>query len=800
EEAEAAAAAAPETDSSDQARAVDAARAVVAERESSLAEAQREHKAKTEELEAAEQRLARAESNLAHVVDQLRNLEGHANVEHVRRADRDGRIGELEQRLAAHSDERVRLGQSVEQTRTASSAAVERHRAAVAEVEHATEALRHARQQADRLEGALAALGAAQNTSAVDSADGLLGVLDGLPVVGVASELAARVRPVDRLLRAYLGRVVVLRDDAATREAYTRLQALTSGQESAWAVLSTSGLFLAAPGERGVGAPEDDGRSALVDWQQEVERMQQQLRDARAVSAAAQAAVERTRIALQEADAAERAARATVSERDAELAQLERADASLRQELRQVTAERDRALQAARRQTAARADLEARAAQLRDVVTAARAERDDLAETVRASDARLAEVSASLNAARTDLSAHEAVLLQRRAQHQAQRVLHARIRDELQAARAAEQATTGRLMELKEQIEELENRDRHLAGEIKSTLQQLAPIEEELAAAEQRRADVIARRRAIEADVGQLRVAERSAHAAREERHVIAQRAADDLERLHLEIAETAELEGDDAIAEQLRLELPGAEPVDPEPFDVEAAHRRIGVLQRELRAVGGVADSVVAEYTELRDRHDFLEHQSEDLRAAMAELQTAAMELEEHMRERFASVFQAVEEAFVECFKVLFGGGEARLVLTQPDDLLVSGIDIVARPPGKKLQGLLSLSGGERALTIVALLFGLLKVNPTPFCVLDEVDAALDEANVQRFANLLAEFARDIQFIVVTHNRATMEKADAMYGVSMDASGVSHVFTVQPRTAAEQAVSREPSVAGAES
>jgi chromosome segregation protein len=215
---------------------------------------------------------------------------------------------------------------------------------------------------------------------------------------------------------------------------------------------------------------------------------------------------------------------------------------------------------------------------------------------------------------------------------------------------------------------------------------------------------------------------------------------------------------------------------------------RRITVLQRELRAVGGVAESVVAEYRELRERHDFLEQQSEDLRTAMSELQGAAAELEAHMRERFSSVFRAVEEAFVDCFKVLFGGGEARLVLTEPDDLLASGIDIVARPPGKKLQGLLSLSGGERALTVVALLFGLLKINPTPFCVLDEVDAALDEANVQRFANLLAEFAQRIQFIVVTHNRATMEKADALYGVSMDADGISRIFAVQPRSVAAAA------------
>jgi chromosome segregation protein len=260
------------------------------------------------------------------------------------------------------------------------------------------------------------------------------------------------------------------------------------------------------------------------------------------------------------------------------------------------------------------------------------------------------------------------------------------------------------------------------------------------------------------------------------------------VERLNTEIAETAELEaeasGSAAWAEQLRLQFDEqAQPL--EAFDLEAARRRIATLQRELRAVGGVAESVVEEYRELSERHAFLEHQSADLHAAMAELETAAAELESHMRERFAEAFAAIQTAFQDCFAQLFGGGEARLVLTDPDDLLRTGIDVVARPPGKKLQGLLSLSGGERALTIVSLLFGLLKINPTPFCVLDEVDAALDEANVQRFADLLAEFARHIQFIVVTHNRATMDKADAMYGVSMDAEGVSHIFSVRPRSVA---------------
>ena len=283
----------------------------------------------------------------------------------------------------------------------------------------------------------------------------------------------------------------------------------------------------------------------------------------------------------------------------------------------------------------------------------------------------------------------------------------------------------------------------------------------------------------------------RAAHETREARHVTAQRAADEVERINTEITETQELEaemsGGAEWAEQLRLQLDEHAQPQKDAFDLEAARRRIATLQRELRAVGGVAESVVEEYREMSERHAFLDHQSADLRAAMAELLSAAVELEDHMRERFAEVFGAIQTAFQECFADLFGGGEARLVLTEPDDLLRTGIEIVARPPGKKLQGLLSLSGGERALTIVSLLFGLLKINPTPFCVLDEVDAALDEANVQRFANLLAEFARRIQFLVVTHNRATMDKADALYGVSMDAQGISQIFSVRPRAVADE-------------
>jgi len=149
-------------------------------------------------------------------------------------------------------------------------------------------------------------------------------------------------------------------------------------------------------------------------------------------------------------------------------------------------------------------------------------------------------------------------------------------------------------------------------------------------------------------------------------------------------------------------------------------------------------------------------------------------------MSKRFSSTFEAIRGHFAVVFSKLFGGGRADLVMVEPDRVLESGIDIVAQPPGKKLQNLQLLSGGERALTAIALLFAILQVKPVPFCVLDEVEAALDEANVARFAQYLREFSELTQFIVVTHRKGTMEEADVLYGVTMEEGGVSKLVSVR--------------------
>ena len=214
--------------------------------------------------------------------------------------------------------------------------------------------------------------------------------------------------------------------------------------------------------------------------------------------------------------------------------------------------------------------------------------------------------------------------------------------------------------------------------------------------------------------------------------------------------------------------------------IDPETMQERIQRLRAQLRAVGPVYPQAETEYAELRERHTFLTSQLDDLEAAERSLLQGIEELDAVICERFQATFHQVAEEFGRYFTTFFGGGKAQLVLTTPDDYRTAGVDIVAQPPGKRLQSLSMLSGGEKALTAVALLFALLQTNPSPFCVLDEVDAMLDEANVGRFVNALRELAHRSQFIVITHNRRTIDVSDAIYGVSMGEDSVSRVLSLR--------------------
>lgn len=202
--------------------------------------------------------------------------------------------------------------------------------------------------------------------------------------------------------------------------------------------------------------------------------------------------------------------------------------------------------------------------------------------------------------------------------------------------------------------------------------------------------------------------------------------------------------------------------------------------LRLAINRLGTVNLGAIEELARLVERKTFLDEQVADLNEAKESLLSTIFEMDQEMVGRFATTFAQIQTEFTHVFQRLFGGGEAKLILTDEKNLLESGIDIVIQPPGKKLQHLSLLSGGERALTAIALLFAILKVKPIPFCILDEVEAALDEANVTRFAKYLHTFSRDTQFIVISHRKGTMEYADALFGVTMQETGVSRLVSVK--------------------
>ena len=226
----------------------------------------------------------------------------------------------------------------------------------------------------------------------------------------------------------------------------------------------------------------------------------------------------------------------------------------------------------------------------------------------------------------------------------------------------------------------------------------------------------------------------------------------------------------------------PGDDDALPVPYDRAAQEKRAQSAQRLLDQLGKVNPLALEEFAALEERHAFLVTQLEDLRKTRRDLLTVIKEVDERVQQVFAEAYADTAREFERTFDVLFPGGQGLLVLTDPDDMLTTGIDFEARPPGKKVKRLSLLSGGERALTAIAFLVAIFKARPSPFYVLDEVEAALDDVNLQRLLHLFEELRESSQLIIVTHQKRTMEVADSLYGISMRGDGVSTVVSQRLR------------------
>ncbi len=326
------------------------------------------------------------------------------------------------------------------------------------------------------------------------------------------------------------------------------------------------------------------------------------------------------------------------------------------------------------------------------------------------------------------------------------------------------------------QIEKLQVRERELSGRIQALAELIEPTEAELVELESQQAT-------LESEESRCRARLQWYETLYNQATLEMERRRDELVNLRQQI------QNDLGLVELEMTEVPGQPPLPLKPLVStlpsvdelpDGLDDEIQRLKIQLKRTGPINPNAPVEYAETLERYAFLTSQVEDLEQASSSLRQIIAELDRLMEADFRKTFEAVAAEFKECFTALFGGGTARLTLTDPENPLESGVDIIVRPPGKRQQSLALLSGGERALTAVALIFAILKTSPTPFCILDEVDAMLDEANIGRFRKMLQELADRTQFVVITHNRGTIEAANTIYGVSMGEDSVSKVISLK--------------------
>ena len=588
----------------------------------------------------------------------------------------------------------------------------------------------------------------------------IVGDLDRPGVRGIASDLIGFDRRYASAINVLLGRVVVMDsiDNAV------KLSRSTAG----WSrIVTLDGEVIVPTGAMTGGIRPGKGPN-LLGRKQEIDGLDKELSELDAARASAEKELAEAGKALEVAtDRIEELQRAATSDKLA-LVEAERQLEFLAQEhsridgqIEVVGAEKEEAEAALADDTAALAALSAE-------LSAAGKENTDLDGFVASAQKRVEELSArrqELSDELMELSVQLASVRERRM-------------GLAQSIQETEVWLSGAQSELASRREEIDRQTVEAAvyaRERQMLSEEVATGEGSFSAAQKELDELAARRAALAQSSAQADSELRALHRARAETAELVRECDVREARLEVQIAQTSErlLEEYEVTAEEA---LASQTPVDLE----RGTATEVARLRREIRAMGAVNTGAVQEYHRVRERWDFLSAQRDDLEQARAKLVEAIREIDDSTRELFMSTFRAVGENFDKMFNRLFGGGRTELVLTDPSNLLETGVEVVVQLPGKKLQNLLLLSGGERALTASALLFALLMVRPSPFVVFDEVDAPLDDTNVEHFAEVLRESAAKSQFIVITHNRATMEASDTLYGVTMPEPGVSKLISLR--------------------
>lgn len=577
--------------------------------------------------------------------------------------------------------------------------------------------------------------------------------------IGIASELCSTEKKYESILSYLLGRIVVAEDLSAA-------SAIAKRYGYRFQVVTLDGQVINAGGSFTGGSRAKN--SGLLSRESEIDKLRKQAAD---LSAKAKAAAEEYTSAESQYAAVEAAllgTRADLTNTQHEGVRL-RAEynsclselASVGRDLEEIEAELTSGAAKINEAKAARelaqkdlvrfnADIESTELKIKNISGS----RDQMAEKREQLAAELQELRLEILGYEKDIDTREA---------------------EIESARNSGSDQQLRISELEREKTEIEQNNSDIENKIEKYKQEISSLSDRVQVAQEHIERLAAERTELDRSTQSLRQLERDKTSERE-------LASNEFSRLE-ERKANLQKQFDDIIAklwEEYELTRREAEEQAVEIENLTEARSRLASLKQKIKSLGSVNVAAIEEYKEVSERYTFMKAQVDDVEKSKKEIENLIASLTKQMKEVFVDSFAEINRNFALTFKELFGGGEARLELSEPENILTSGIDIIVHPPGKIVVHLEALSGGEKALVAIALYFAIMKVRPAPFCVMDEIEAALDEVNVDRFASYLRNLTGDSQFILITHRRGTMEEADVLYGVTMQDEGISKLLELR--------------------